>query len=363
MTITVPRVVILTLAAAFSLYHLVLAAWSLDVPVDPLPVLVAMGLYATAAVLSLTVRISARMPIWLAALNVAVGATATVLVTMQLDPTRAGGNGYATWHVGAVGTLMAITSTRRRHGFAWLGIALLAVQTAVWGGPLAIVTLGVIGGAVWVAVAHVLSRAIAKAGRDAQQFALAEREAAEWQAAQDAHTNERQFRLGQTSVLAMPMLRRIVEVQGALDDEERRECALLESTIRDEIRGRQLLNDNVRREVMAARRRGSVVQLLDEGGIDELGDADRERVLDRMAEGVAAAGDADRIIVRTVPDGPTAVTVVGLKESGDGSASALGDDEDEQEITVWLQIPRSDQPVPVPSWDDEDDDFDIRDDD
>jgi hypothetical protein len=40
-------------------------------------------------------------------------------------------------------------------------------------------------------------------------FALAEREATDWQAAQEAHVFERQFRLGQTSTMALDMLREI----------------------------------------------------------------------------------------------------------------------------------------------------------
>ncbi len=111
---------------------------------------------------------------------------------------------------------------------------------------------------------------MAKAARDAQRFALAEREATDWQAAQEAHVYERQFRLGQTSSMALAMLRQIQRASGDLTDAQRAECLHLEGAIRDEIRGRKLLNDAVRDEVMLARRRGATVTLLDEGGIDDL---------------------------------------------------------------------------------------------
>ena len=95
---------------------------------------------------------------------------------------------------------MTITAVRLRPGFAWAGIGFLVVQTVFWAGPGALGTIGVIGQRSWVGVAHIITNALAKAARDSQRFALAEREATEWQAAQEAHLNERQFRLGQTSV-------------------------------------------------------------------------------------------------------------------------------------------------------------------
>ena len=332
----------MTVAALFSAYHLVLATYSLDIPERPGPVLVAMALYAVATVVSLSPG-SLRMPIWMAGFNVAVCIAIAILVSGVLDPEREGGNGYATWYVAAIGTLMAITSTRRRHSFAWAGVLFLAAQTYAWAGFGAVLALGVIGSVSWVAVAHILSRAMAKAGRDAQRFALAEREATEWQAAQEAHLYERRFRLGQTSTMALPMLRTIRATGGELSEEQRRECRHLEQAIRDEIRGRRLLNDAVRAAVMNARRRGATVNLLDEGGLDDLPDADRDRVLNRLAAAVPGPSAA-RIVARTVAQDPdVAVTVVGLK-SGDGRASALGPDH-EEEVDLWLQIPRADPAV------------------
>ena len=50
----------------------------------------------------------------------------------------------------------------------------------------------------------------------------------------------------QTNRIAAPMLRRIADRGGDLTDDQRRECRKLEAAIRDEIRGRMLLNDAVR---------------------------------------------------------------------------------------------------------------------
>lgn len=343
MTIGAPRFLLIGLAGLFSSYHIVLGVYSfqLGYAKSTAPIIVAMILYAiaTAAALLLSRR---RMPIWLAAFAFAVSAALPLLVTSQLNPHQEGGLSYSTWYVAAVGTLLTITATSRRPGFAWAGIIFLVLQTVLWSGPGALGEIGVIGSAAWVGISHIITNALSKAIRDSGRFALAEREATDWHAAQEAHLNERQFRLGQTSVMALPMLRTIQQTHGDLSEAQRAECLHLEGAIRDEIRGRKLLNNAVREQVMLARRRGTTVTLLDEGGIDDLEDADLDRVLGRLAEALRATS-ADKVIARTVPEGSdVAVTVVGLRTSDDGSASLLGHDSlEDDEVELWLEIPRS----------------------
>ncbi|WP_139416711.1 hypothetical protein [Agromyces laixinhei] len=331
--ISIPRWLLLVLGALFSAYHVVLGIYSLGRAASPWPAVVALLLYSTATVLSLWPTTRLRMPEWLAAFDLAVSIVLPLLVTSQLDPDAE--NGYATWYVAAVGTLMTITAARRQLTAAWLGVAVLAVQSVVWAGPLALGGLGVIGSIVWVGIAHMLTTALAGASRETRRYAQAEREAAAWQAAQDAHLFEGRMRLASTNRLAAPMLRRIVDRGGALSEAQRDECRTLEAAIRDEIRGRMLLTDAVRFEVQRARARGITVTLLDEGGIDDLDEAERDRVLSRLADAVAGS-TADRIIVRTAAEAsPIAVTVVGLRET-----EASTSDSDEAEVDLWLEIPR-----------------------
>jgi hypothetical protein len=343
--IGVPRYLIVGMAALFSAYHLVLATYTIDQPRHPGPIFAAMAIYAVATVVSLLPWGPVRMPVWMAAFNFAVVVIITLLVANELDFSRPGGTGYASWYVAASGTLLTITSTRRRHAFAWLGIAFLVIHTIIIVGPVGpagLLSLGIVGSASWVAVSHILSSALAKATRDAQRFSIAEREATDWQAAQEAHVYERQFRLGQTSAMALAMLRQIQESDGDLTDAQREECLHLEGAIRDEIRGRKLLNDAVRDEVMIARRRGATVTLLDEGGIDDLSDYELERVLNRLALAIHET-NADKVIARTVPEGSdVAVTVVGLRSFADRESVALGQDSlEDDEVDLWLEIPRA----------------------
>lgn len=352
MNIGVPRYLIVGMAALFSAYHVLLAIYTIDIPERPAPIYAAMVLYGIATIISLLPFGPMRMPIWMAAFNFATVAAITLLVANELDFGRDGGTGYATWYVAASGTLLTITSTRGRHTFAWLGIGFMVAHTfTIVGpvGPAGLFSLGIVGSASWVAVSHVLSSGLAKASKDAQRFVLAEQEATDWQAAQDAHVHERQFRLEQTGTMALAMLERIQETNGDLSAAERRECLNLEGAIRDEIRGRKLLNDAVREQVMIARRRGATVTLLDEGGIDDLADADLDRVLNRLALAIQST-TADKVIARTVPEGSdVAVTVVWLHSADDGESTALGLDSLEDDVVdIWLEIPRVEVANAVP---------------
>jgi hypothetical protein len=336
--ITIPRWLMLVLGGLFSMYHIVLGVYSLDVPRSPLPTIVALVLYAVATALSLWPRSPVRMAGALAVFNLAVSIALPLLVSNELDP--AGRNGYATWYVAAVGTLMTITAARKRLIVAWIGVIALAVQTVWWAGLPALGSLGVVGSVVWVGITHMLTRALAHAARDARRFVDAEREAAAWQAAQDAHQFEGRFRLAQTNRIAGPMLRRIIDRDGDLTAAQRRECRMLEAAIRDEIRGRMLLTDGVRGAVQRARERGMIVTLLDEGGIDELEDDARMHALGKLAAAIDGSS-ADRLIARTAADGSAvAVTVVGLRQPVGGVATELGDDAPDDEVELWIEIPR-----------------------
>jgi hypothetical protein len=336
--IVVSRTLILIVAACFSAYHVVLGLYSIDEPASSVPILVAMGLYLVATGASLWPSSPMRMSLPLALFNLAVCIAIPLIVGSQLDGSSTE-LGYATWYVAAIGTLMTITATRKRPRLAFLGVAALVVHSVFWAGVGSLGHMGVIGSVVWVLAAVLLSRALVKASRDARQYARAEREASGWHAAQEAHLYERQVRLTQTMRLSMPMLRRISECNGQLSEAERQECRLLEAAIRDEIRGRRLLNHAVRDQVMAARRRGASVTLLDEGGIDDLDGSDLEIVLNALASAIGSTS-ADKIIVRTTADSETiAVTVVGLS-SPEPSVSALGPDSSGEEVDLWMEIPR-----------------------
>lgn len=346
MNIAVPRYVTVGLGAVFSAYILLLALSSIESGASPALYFSAMVIYAAATIVSLS-SIPRRMPRTVAIANVLVCIALPIMVTSQLLPEHRIGTDYSTWYVAAIGTLMVITSARGHILAAWLGIAVLVAHSLLWAGPAALLALGVPGSVLWVGISHMLQKSLRKAEKDARAYGIAEREAAEWQAAQEAHVSERQVRLGQTGRKAIPMLRHIAGSGAELTLGQRKECLYLEGAIRDEIRGRTLLDDAVREQVMIARRRGATVNLLDEGGIDDLDPLELARVHMAIAHAIQGSA-ADTIIVRTVPEGSDiAVTVVGLRRADSpnatGGINLLGHssaESDEPEIDLWLEIPR-----------------------
>lgn len=335
--ISLNRYTMIALAAAFSFYHVVRGLLTLPQAASPWPSLAAMALYLAATVIALWPSSPTTMPPWLAAFCLATAVSVPLLVTSQLDPTV--NNGYATWHVSAIGTLMTITVVRHRELVGWIGVLFLTGQSILWCGLGTSMEIGVTGSLMWVFVAGILTRSLAKVGHDAQTLTIAEQEAAKWQAAQDAHEHERRTRLEQTGKRALPILRDIILAGGELSDEQRIESRVLEAGLRDEIRGRRLLNDRVRNSVLDARRRGTTVSMLDEGTLDHMPEDDLDAVLGQVADAVERT-DADRLIVRTAPaDSDVAVTLVGLSASTDP-------DEPGDAVTLWLEIPRPTQGVP-----------------
>ncbi len=334
--ISLNRWALLALAAAFSLYHVVRGITTLGQAASPWPSLAAMVLYLVATVLSLWPTSRTTMPVWLAALDLATAVSVPLLVTSELNPDV--NNGYATWHVAAIGTLMTIAVVRRQELVGWIGVIFLTVQSILWCGIGTSIQIGVTGSIMWVIVASVLTRSLVKVSRDAENLAVAERESAKWQAAQDAHQSERRRRLEQTGARALPMLREIILSGGQLGEEQRVESRVLEAGLRDEIRGRRLLNDRVRESVLAARRRGTTVSVLDEGTIDDLREDELTPLLDQVADAIETTTDATRMIIRTAPaDTGVAVTLVALGPSTDPA-------EPGDSVRLWLEIPR---PVPV----------------
>lgn len=346
---TVPRWVVVSLAASVVGYHVVVAIHALTVIRDPLPYLIAVGVFVAAATVSLLPWGGLRLPNWVAAVNLLLAMVIPEVVSTQISEGQQMQVDHAAWYVGGMGILMVITSVRRRHVFAWLGIAALVAHTLLLlGDSPPISPIGVGMSVAWVGISHVVSLTLERAEQDARQYADAARAAALWHAEAEAHVTERRARLHQTNRVARGVLGEIVLRRGRLTPALRAECVLLEATIRDEIRGRRLLDDRVRGAVIAARRSGVDVLVLDEGGLDELDAEMLDVVHGGLARAVALA-TARRIIVRTAQDRrDVAVTVVGVGEPPDaasagvavsaGVSRTLTEGELDDDVTVWFEI-------------------------
>lgn len=337
--IVISKWVVVGFAGAIGAYTSVFAVISITAGRAPLPNVVGLLLFAaTLALTLLDVGHQGRLGTWRAVIATAAAAALPVLGSIGLDPHR---DSYASgaWYVGGVTSIVVVLLWRRRAALAWTVLAALALQTVAWGGLVALNAIGVIAVVLLVALLAGGGWAMGRTEEELVRFSNAQREAIEWRAAQDAYRFERQIRLGSTAMLAGSMLRRIEETGGHLEPEERVECALLGQTIRDEIRGRRLLNDALREQVLSHRRRGAMVQVNDDGGIDDVDPATMEPLLDRVAQALVGL-TSDRIIIRTAPrDSEKAMTVVAM--TTDPVAAALGvDDGDDDQVDLWLELDR-----------------------
>jgi hypothetical protein len=333
--ILVPRWFSFGIASAVAAYTAAFAIITIATGRAPLSQLVALGFFGVAFGLCIVRTGRASLPVTI--IVTGLGLVLPVLGSVGLDPARDSYSSGA-WYLSGVGCLVVVLLWRHRSVAAWILLGGLVLHTYAWGGLDALNSVGVIAAVLLISVIAAGGRAVARTEHHLSSFSDAEREALEWQAAQNAYHAERQGRLLTTARLSSAMLHRIAEATDGLTAADRAECRVLEQTIRDEIRGRRLLNDAVREQVMAHRRRGAVVQVNDDGGIDDLAPEELEPMLARIAEAITDLR-SDRIIIRTAPrDSDKAVSVVAM--SVDPLAAALGVDDGDEQVDLWLELDR-----------------------
>ncbi|WP_081317245.1 hypothetical protein [Microbacterium testaceum] len=239
---------------------------------------------------------------------------------------------FVTWVIGGIGALMTIVMVRHRPIVAWIGMVVLAVSASVWLGVLSALSLGLVGSLVWVILAQLMSIALDRTARDAAQLSDLQQAASAWQAAQSGRQRERRLHVQRALAIAGPVLARVIETGGNLRPSERDTARLAEQSLRDELRSPRLLDQGVRAEIDAARRRGSAVTLFDEGGLDGLDAPALGEIRAELAD-ILRGAVSERLIIRTSPHNGIAVTVVG-RSTGEGAG---GDDD---EVDLWREIRR-----------------------
>jgi hypothetical protein len=271
------------------------------------------------------------LPTWAAALAVALAAVLPTGLTLFAGTASAAAP-FVTWYIGGIGALMTIVMVRRRTWWAWAGTAALAVVSAWWLGPLQALALGLVGSILWVGVAQLLMRSFDRAARDTTQLQELQAAASSWQAAQAGRRRERRVQVQRALTIAGPVLTRAIEVGGAISPADRGEAAIAEGRLRDELRGGRLLDDAVRDALDGARRRGTVVTVYDEGGLDDVAEPALADIRRELADAVRSAR-SDRLFVRTSPNADVAVTVVGRSAGDTGHG-------EEETVDLWREIPR-----------------------
>lgn len=337
------RTVLSSLAVAFTAYLAVGAMVWTTPPAEPLLLVAAIGLYLMTTWLCIFWNVRtppaadvvtgelgrpSMLPGWAAVLSLAVAVLVPNVSWLaageaaRLDP-------FATWSLGGVGALMAIVMVRRRAVTAWAGVALVAVSATAWIGPADALALGLVGAVLWVGVAQLLTGLVDRAARDTAQLTELQRAASEWLASQEGIRRARRAHVRQALTVAGPVLGRTIESGGRLDDDERMLARIAEGTLRDELRGAALLDDDVRERLEVARLRGATVTVVDEGGLEKMPAGELQRVRAELAAVLGTAG-SERLYIRTSTHPDVAVTVVGRSLADDG----------EEGVDLWHEIAR-----------------------
>jgi hypothetical protein len=272
------------------------------------------------------------LPVWVCVIALAVAVLLPNAIFFAVEP-ESRTQPFATWVIGGIGALMTIVMVRRRAWFAWVGLILAAASVSVWIGILPAFSLGLVGSIVWVAAAQLLMVALDRAAADTVRLAELQQAASAWQASQSGRQRERRVQVQRALQIAGPILGRTIETGGNLRPAERLEARLAEGRLRDELRGPRLLDDAVRAELEAARRRGITVTMLDEGGLEDLAEPALAGIRGELAE-ILRTASSTRLIIRTSPHEQVAVTIVG--RSGDGDSFS-----DEDSVELWHEILRT----------------------
>lgn len=293
--IRVPRWSVAILSMLYAAYHFWLAVMSFESYTNYSMVWIAIGIYVATIVPSILLYRGRRMPTPQAIANLVAACVIPLLVNSQLQIWST--NVYSTWYVGAIGTLMAATAIRQQNLVAWIGVSMLVIQVVIWAGLDSFFKMGLPGAFLLVFAAHTISLGMQTTSKDIIAFTREKLAIESRQVAISAARAERQNRIESALLGAMPMLQLIANQKGELSAPEKTEAKLLESSLRDEIRGRALITPSLKKAVRTLRELGVEVIVLDEGGLDGTAESERISMIEKVVSAIAAV-DCGRVTIR-----------------------------------------------------------------
>jgi hypothetical protein len=284
-------------AGTFGFYHAVLGFLNLASYEFQFPIWLALIFYLFALSTTVFYWTDLKVPSWIASMNLVVAVLLPLLVTAGLGSNPV--TSYTTWYVAAIGTLLAITAVRGHNIVAWIGVGFLILEVLAWGGMQVLFNSGLLGAVLLVLGAQAASRALTQSEVLVEQFRERALATASATAATSAVRTERENRIKETLAGVLPQLQNIVATHGKISDSEKQLAVLTEAALRDRIRGRNLDYEPLNQEVRLARTRGVEVQLLDDGGLEDLTQDELSELLDRVTAELKSVS-AGRVVIRSV---------------------------------------------------------------
>jgi hypothetical protein len=309
--ISLSRVLISAAALAFGLFHAAIGFAVLErydrVDLPAIALLLYLGAVLLAVFVGSEVRLAAPIAWLVTALILGVPTLVNLSLTSYLP------NSYTTWYVSGIGTLMGVLAVRQAQLPAIVGSGALVTQLFIFGGLNSVFTSGLIGALLMVLTGLASAFIISSAVSEAERYQSRASETLAATAARSAIRTERKARLRQNLRGALPLLERIVNSEGKLSESEKLEARLLEAELRDGIRGRSLTQPELVQVVRALRRQGVEVQLVDDGGLEDLS-ADEAEALIGEVVGLLTAVKQGKVVVRAVRGESWRITVAALRK-------------------------------------------------
>jgi hypothetical protein len=308
--IRIPRWLISSTGALFATFQALLGFTALDDYKSPAQGAVAIFIYLFAVAATAVLYRGLKMPLSQALINLAVSIFVPYLTNLNLEPSQ--NSAYSTWYVIGIAVLMAGTAIREHAIIAWLGTGILVLQVFAWAGFLVGWQTGLAGAVMLVFAGVAISRGISRASSEVTFYGLQARDTERDLEVSKAIAEERRLRLDFALSGALPMLKTIQQSSGDLSEADRAEARLLEAALRDEIRGRSLMNDEIRIASREARKRGLEVIILDEGGMDQIDETQKSKILKTIAQQMNEM-EQGRVILRAPKDEAWSVTLVATR--------------------------------------------------
>ena len=305
-----PRWLLALVSILFGLYHSILgiAAWR---SYENLYIL-ALSIFIYLGSLVLSVVASRGLAIGrFYGFLVALGGVSTVWVArLGLNPGHT--DPYSTWYVGGMSALLGVLAARGQAIQAWLAAFGVAWLVVMEDGLARLGEVGIEGMVILIAAASATAFALKRADREVIELQESEIAAAEAIIRSEAAGQERRIRLQNVLERALPSLSFIAANKGNVSEEYKETLLQLEAGLRDDIRGRYLLNDSVRQAASNARDRGVEVLILDEGGLSDVRDEQLEHILEKVVAALNSVSSG-KVVVRSPRGEKWLVTIMATR--------------------------------------------------
>ena len=305
-----PRWLLALVSIAFGLYHAILgiAAWrSYD---NHWIMALSMAIYLGSLVLSVVASPGLTIGRFYGAL-VALGGVLTVWVAhLALRPEHV--DPYSTWYVGGISALLGVLAARGQSIQAWLAAAGVITLVVFEDGLAKLGEVGIEGMLILIGAASATAFALKRADAEVLELQKAEIVAESSIISSKAAADERRNRLQNVLERVLPSLSFISANKGKLTQEQKKKLLQLEASLRDDIRGRYLLNEGVREAAANARARGVEVLILDDGGLSDVGESQLINILDKVVTALNSVS-AGKVVIRSPRGEKWLVTIMATR--------------------------------------------------